>query len=269
VSFEPKGNTADSETFLDICMLASGSKGNALYVSDGSTSILVDAGLSGIETERRMNAVGISPEDLDAIVVSHEHSDHIHGVGVLSRRYRLPVYINTKTEKASPQVGRMHARRHFRCGSPFKIKALTIHPFSLSHDAKDPVGFTIRRNHIKIGVATDLGIATSVVKTHLKDCGLLVVEANHDPVMLENGPYPWPLKQRIKSRAGHLSNQDSKRLLQELLHDRLQYIILAHLSEKNNTPEKALNEIGPALNNNRARLTVADQHRCGPLLRLK
>jgi len=255
---------------LAICILASGSRGNAVYVSGGSTSILIDAGLSGIEIERRLNSKGLYPEDLDAILVSHEHTDHIQGVGVLSRRFNLPVFINSKTEKAAvSQLGNVRVIKNFECGSPFIINDLSIHPFSISHDAEDPSGFTVNQNGTKIGIATDLGIATSMVKEHLKGCSLLILEANHDEDMLINGPYPWPIKQRIKSRTGHLSNEASKNLLKEVQHDRLKYVILAHLSETNNTPQKALSEVGRAMSHCNAKLDVATQDECGALLRLK
>ncbi|MFC1811090.1 MBL fold metallo-hydrolase [Thermodesulfobacteriota bacterium] len=255
---------------LSVCVLGSGSKGNAIFISDGSTSILVDAGLSGIEIERRLKSKGLSPENLDAILVSHEHVDHIKSAGVLSRRFDLPVYISCNTGKvASTQLGTVKKLRNFECGSAFKIKNLTVHPFSLPHDAKDPSGFTVRLDSKKIGIATDLGTATAMVKSHLKDCALLILEANHDPAMLENGPYPWPLKQRIKSRTGHLSNEASKILLKELLHDRLQHVILAHLSEINNTPQKAVSVIEPSLTSSDTKLHVAFQDRCGDLLHLK
>ncbi|MDY6793582.1 MAG: MBL fold metallo-hydrolase [Thermodesulfobacteriota bacterium] len=254
---------------LSVCMLASGSKGNATYVTDGSTSILIDAGLSGIEIQRRLDTKGLCPENLNAIIVSHEHSDHIQGVGVLSRRFNIPVYISHKTKKASPQLGSIADLRYFECGTAFNINHLFLHPFSISHDAIDPAGFTVEKNETKIGIATDLGVSTLMVKQHLKECTLLILEANHDPDMLINGPYPWPLKQRIKSRTGHLSNHDSATLLKELLHDRLRHVVLAHLSEINNTPEKALSTVGSALNNCKTRLDVATQDKCTKLLYLK
>jgi phosphoribosyl 1,2-cyclic phosphodiesterase len=254
---------------LAVCILASGSKGNAIYVSDGSTAILVDAGLSGVAIERRLRSRALSPKSLDGIVVSHEHTDHIQAAGVLSRRYKLPVYISHKTKKVSSQLGNVHELRIFECGSTFQINRLTIHPFAVSHDAEDPVGFTIAQNGTTIGIATDLGIATSMVKQHLKRCFLLILESNHDTAMLTNGPYPWPIKQRIKSRTGHLSNVESKNLLKQLLHDRLEYVILAHLSEINNTPQKAFNEVAKALTQCKARLIVAEQDACGPIVYLK
>ena len=254
---------------LTLCMLSSGSKGNSIYISDGSTSILVDAGLSGIEIERRMKSKELFPEKLDAIVVSHEHADHIHGVGVLSRRYRIPVYISRKTFKAaSPFIGEICEYNKFECGEMFTINNLSFHPFSISHDAEDTAGFTVSNNSTKIGIATDLGIATTMVKEHLKKCSVLILEANHDPDMLANGPYPWPLKQRIKSRTGHLSNEQSKALLQEIQHDGLEHVILSHLSETNNTPQKAVSVVGQAITCGRPKLDVASQYHCGAILQI-
>lgn len=258
----------DSGGNLSICVLASGSKGNAIYISDGVCSILVDAGLSGKAIECRMREKQLDPASLDAILVSHEHSDHIQGVGVLSRRYKLPVYIAESTLKAAPQLGRLHETNRFESGHSFSICGLHVHPFSISHDAADPSGFTFQKNGTKIGIATDLGIVTNVVKEHLKDCSVLVLEANHDPDLLLSGPYPWPLKQRIKSRSGHLSNQDTRSLLSEIQHERLKYVVLAHLSEINNTPDSAYQTVGEAISRCRAHLSVALQDRCGELIRI-
>lgn len=260
----------DQDFNLSVCILASGSRGNAIFLSDGSTSILLDAGLSGIEIERRMQSKGLSPQDLDAILVSHEHADHIQGVGVLSRRFNLPVYITSKTKQmAASQIGSVYSVKEFECGTTFKIESLIIHPFSVSHDAHDPAGFTIYQNGIQVGIATDLGLATSVVKQHLKGCNLLILEANHDATMLTNGPYPWPVKQRIRSRIGHLSNEASKQLLKEVQHERLEHVVLAHLSEINNTPQKALGEVGRALTHSNTKLDVARQDECTALIHLK
>ncbi len=256
---------------LSVCVLASGSKGNAIHISDGSTHILIDAGLSGVEIQRRMAAAGLAIEELSAIMVSHEHSDHVRGVGVLARRYDLPVYMTRGTATAaSSQLGRIDRLHHFEIGRPFAVEDLAIHPFAVSHDAKDPAGFTVSRYGRKIGIATDLGIATGMVKQHLKACSLLVLEANHDPAMLKDGPYPWPLKQRIQSRNGHLSNQDSRDLLGELKHDGLCHVILAHLSETNNTPEKALQAVQEAIGGkDRFELHIACQEKCSDLVVLR
>lgn len=263
-------NPLKNEDFrLAVCVLASGSKGNSIYLTDGATAILIDAGPSGIEIQRRLKSRGLSSENLSAILVTHEHADHIQGVGSLSRRLRIPVYLSRKTEKASFIFQKIQNPNYFDCGCSFDINDLSIHPFSVSHDAEDPVGFTIQKNGLKIGIATDLGTATSMVKHHLKGCALLILEANHDPAMLINGPYPWPLKQRIQSRIGHLSNKESKILLNEVKHNRLQHVILAHLSETNNTTQKALSTVGRALQNCPTQLIVASQNSCGEIILLK
>lgn len=254
---------------LCVCMLASGSKGNCIHISSGTTNVLFDAGLSGVEIERRMKSRGLCPQSLDAIIVSHEHADHIHGVGVLSRRFRVPVYIAPDAEKAAAnRLGSLHTVHPFDCGHGFAINDLVIHPFSVSHDAAAPAGFTIASGGRKIGLATDLGIATAMVKQHLKGCDMLVLETNHDPYMLETGPYPWPLKQRVKGRTGHLSNEAAKDLLMEVLHEQLAHVVLAHISETNNTPEKALSVVAERIDSRRLRFTTAHQHLCSEMIRL-
>jgi phosphoribosyl 1,2-cyclic phosphodiesterase len=257
---DPELSPTVNDPRLCISVLASGSQGNATYVSDGHTAILIDAGLSGVEIQRRMAAKGLDPACLDAILVTHEHSDHIKGVGVLSRRFDLTVYINDGTRQASATaLGKLAAVSPFTCGHAFAIGSLAIHPFSISHDAEDPSAFTIGGNGAKVGVATDLGIVTGVVRTHLAACDILILEANHDPQMLIDGPYPWPLKQRIRGRSGHLSNHDTALLLETLRHDRLSHVILAHLSEENNTPDKARQTVRSALNGVGTEIHVASQ----------
>ncbi len=253
------------EKNFTICPLASGSRGNSLFISWGDNAILIDAGLSGIEIERRLKSRNLSPESLTAIIVTHEHSDHIRGVGILSRRYNIPVYINENTYKQAASLGRLASLEFFQCGKNFKIDTLKISPFTISHDAVDPAGFTLNYNGTKIGIATDLGIATNLVKEHLKDCSFLYLESNHDPDMLINGPYPWHLKQRIKGRQGHLSNKASQELLKELINDDLKHVILAHLSEENNTPEKACNAAEIALQNSGIAIEIAMPHKPGNL----
>ena len=253
---------------LAVCVLASGSKGNAIYISDGLTAILIDAGLSATEIKRRLKSRGLNPKDLNAILVTHEHSDHIQAVGVLSRQLKLPIYISRNIEK-KVSVGSVHEIRTFNSGSTFQIENLAVHPFSVSHDAVDPVGFTIGQNGSRIGVATDLGTVTPHLKENLKHCHLLILEANHDPEMLINGPYPWYLKRRIQSHSGHLSNGQSKRLLMQLQHKGLEHVIMAHLSQTNNTPQKVIAEVSEALTRCKPRLAVASQHRCGEIIYLK
>jgi phosphoribosyl 1,2-cyclic phosphodiesterase len=254
---------------VSVCTLASGSKGNSVYISNGSTSILIDAGFSGIEIEKRLKSKGLDPKNLDAIIVSHEHSDHIRGVGVLSRRFDIPVYMNRKTDNASAaQTGNIQKKYYFNCGVSFQINSLSIHPFSTSHDAAESACFTISHDNIKIGIATDMGMATAMVKQHLKGCSLLILEANHDLEMLTNGTYPWHLKQRIKSRTGHLSNVDAKNLLSEVAHNQLKHVILAHLSEENNLPEKATRVVGEAITQYNINLYPARQDRPSDIFHL-
>ncbi len=251
-----------------VCPLASGSRGNSLFVSCNNTSILIDAGLSGIEIQRRLNAVELEPESLDAIIITHEHSDHVKGAGILHRRYNIPVYITKKTWQACSNLGAIEDLQFFECGKSFKINQITINPFSISHDAIDPVGLTLEYNNQKLGVATDLGIATSLVKDYLNNSNILYLESNHDPDMLLNGSYPWNLKQRIKGRTGHLSNMDTKNLLEELKTANLKHVILAHLSEENNCPKKAVAEVSKGLNGSDITLHVAAPDKPGTLIKL-
>jgi len=252
-----------------ICPLASGSKGNSLFVSCLKNSILIDAGLSGIEIQRRLNVLNINPESLTAIIITHEHSDHVKGAGILSRRFNLPVYITQKTYEAAAQgLGKIEDICFFECGTPFKIDQILVSPFSISHDATDPSGLTMEYNGYKIGIATDLGIVTSLVKEHLKNSHILYLESNHDLDMLINGSYPWYLKQRIKGRTGHLSNVDAKNLLSELRTDALKHVILAHLSEENNSPQKAVQEISKSLNGSNVVLHVARPDQPGTIIKL-
>lgn len=253
---------------LSVCVLGSGSKGNAIHITDGETSVLFDAGLSGKEIQRRMSLRGLCFESLDAIVISHEHNDHIKGAGVLSRKLKIPVYISERTFMAAePVMGKPHDLKPIDCGVPFRINGLSIHPFSISHDAVDPSGFSIVKNGTKVGLATDLGVANLVVREHLKHSNLLIIESNHDPVMLiENDNYPWPLKQRVKGRKGHLANEDMADLLIELVHENLHHVILAHLSEENNSPDMALALAIQALAGSSATLSVAAQHEPGEVI---
>lgn len=256
---------------MKLCLLASGSKGNSVYMETGDTRILVDAGFSGREICKRLDSIGVDPSTLDAILLTHEHSDHLSGVGALSRKLRIPAIVS----HLAFETARKHLVKSelipFHSGARFTFRDLQIDPFPITHDACDPVGFIIESSEGKAGVATDLGIATRLVKDKLQGCRALVLESNHDEEMLMNGPYPWHLKQRIRSRHGHLSNNESVELLQEILHDRLEGLFLAHLSEVNNCPEKALTVTATFLGNqnlSNPRLFVGCQYQPSEMLEI-
>jgi phosphoribosyl 1,2-cyclic phosphodiesterase len=202
------------------------------------SKILIDLGLSLKDLERRLALIGIAPSEIDAVLISHEHSDHIRGINALTRRFGTKVYINYPTLKeALKKIKKLNAHE-FDSSERFTINDVTVTPFSVSHDAVDPVGFTLSVSDKRIGIATDLGVATNLVRTNLSDCDLLVIESNHDSEMLMNGPYPWFLKQRVRSRHGHLSNEAALNLLSEVAGERTKHVICAHLSETNNNEEK-------------------------------
>ena len=219
---------------MRVCLLASGSRGNSTLVEADNCRLLIDAGLSGKETDRRLAQLGLCCDDLDAILVTHEHQDHVSGIGPLARRYQLPVYIDSRTLSALPRLGSIPKLCEFNAGDRFEFGNLLISSFSTTHDAVNPVGFTIDSNEGKIGYATDLGMATRLITDSLQRCRVLILEANHDEQMLLDGDYPWSLKQRIRSRHGHLSNTQAGQLLEETGWSGLEALFLAHLSEENN-----------------------------------
>jgi phosphoribosyl 1,2-cyclic phosphodiesterase len=188
---------------MRLCLLASGSKGNCLFLETDSCRLLIDAGLSGREAIARLSSIGVAAETLDGILITHEHTDHVRGVGALARRLKIPVLVAARTLQAARHVIGKVDSFEFDPGSPFTFKGVAIDPFPITHDACDPVGFRIEGGEGCIGFATDLGIATRLTQEKLKDCRALVLEFNHDEEMLQNGPYPWHLKQRIRSRHGH------------------------------------------------------------------
>lgn len=254
---------------ISLCVLASGSRGNSVYLAAGEEALLIDVGLSGREIEKRIRQQSLDLRHVTAILVTHEHSDHIRGVGVLARRYNLPVYMTAPTHQAARKtIGQLPECRHFQPGTGFRVANFKVHPFALSHDAADPVGFTFAANGSRIGIATDLGIATGLVKEHLKHCDLLLVEANHDIDMLTDGPYPWHLKQRIRSRNGHLSNVAVGDLLCEIAHQNLRQIVLGHLSETNNSPQAAQRTVEEALASFSIPIHTACQDDTSPVFRL-
>jgi phosphoribosyl 1,2-cyclic phosphodiesterase len=230
---------------MKIHVLASGSAGNCALLEAGGARLLIDAGLSGAELERRIAAVGADVRDLAGILITHEHADHVRGAGILARRHRIPVYLTRGTHEAERRhLGELPAFTHIEPGREFELGGLRVRPFSTPHTRQggglaEPVAYVFFHGETKAGYATDLGHPTGLMAQHLAGCRLLVLEFNHDPAMLVNGPYPWPVKQWIKGQGGHLSNEQAARLLERVLHDGLEALVLAHLSETNNTPALA------------------------------
>ncbi len=265
-------------------VLASGSKGNSALVSSSTTRILVDAGLSCRELMKRLQTAGEDPSTLSAILITHEHQDHVQGLAVTARRLGIPVYWTEPTHRAwvrwmTPQKRITYAEwlerrraqanatpepnaeekaaaeetlcepqkdptalpvvQYFQSGRPFRIGDIAVTPFTIPHDAVDPVGFVFETEGVRIGLATDLGYMPSNVSVQLRGCDVLMLESNHDLDMLRDGPYPWAVKQRVMSRVGHLSNDAAADFLARGYDGQAVYVVLAHLSENNNLPELA------------------------------
>ena len=257
---------------MRFCVLGSGSKGNATYVEDGETAILIDAGFSGVEVERRLAAVGVEPGRLSAIVLTHEHSDHVRGVGVLSRKLAVPVYGNAATLAAAARaLKRPHALHTFVTGRAFTLGRLTLHPFVLSHDAAEPVGLVIEgQSGRRLGYCTDTGFVSRLMRCRLAGCHALILEANHDPDLLRAGPYPPALQQRVRSKSGHLANHEAAEALTACLHPGLQHVVLAHVSEANNHPTRIERAMAACVagSAHRPALSIAGQERPGPMVSL-
>jgi len=232
---------------VSVSLLASGSKANCALISSSTTRILVDAGLSCRETFKRLRALGERPEDLSAILITHEHSDHVAGLQRLAGKLNVPVFLTQLTHREWSRAARDDEGRvselpkleHFASGHHFQVGNIDVTPFTIPHDAIDPVGFTFRTEGIKIGFATDLGYMPVSVRDHLRGCDVLVLESNHDLEMLRSGPYPWSVKQRVMSRVGHLSNEALAEFFSSDYDGCAAYVVLAHLSEQNNLPEVA------------------------------
>ncbi len=265
---------------MRMTVLASGSKGNSTLVSSSRTRILVDAGLSCRELLKRMRMADEDPAAIDALLITHEHQDHVQGVAVLARKLGVPVYFTQATHRAWMRWMMPHKRmtyaawlalrqqnpaereqetrcadepattrredpcnlpgvEYFAAGSGFWIGDIAITPFTIPHDAADPVGFVFEADGVRMAIATDLGYMPPNVKMAIRNCDVLMLESNHDLEMLRDGPYPWSVKQRVMSRVGHLSNEAASDFLEKNYDGNASYVVLAHLSECNNLPELA------------------------------
>jgi len=240
---------------VKICSLASGSKGNCLYLETGDTRVLIDAGLSLRETLLRMEEVGIDASRIHAVLVTHEHIDHIRSAGSFARKFNVPVIVSNQVHVTADKYFKKCQVREFESGSAFTFRDVQIDPVPITHDSCDPVGFVIESREGCAASVTDLGIVTRLVTEKLRGCRFLNLESNHDVDMLMNGPYPWALKQRIKSRHGHISNEESLELLHELAHEGLEALVMAHLSEVNNHLEHVVRT---------TRAFLSDQNICSP-----
>lgn len=227
---------------MKLFSVASGSSGNCIYYSDGETEILVDAGLSGKKIQLGLDQFEVDPNRLKGILVTHEHNDHISGVGILSRRFKLPIYMTEKTYfSCKNQLGKIdnNLLNHFEVGEKFEIGTLQVEAFNTFHDAVEPVGYTFCSQGQKLGILTDTGKVDEKVMEAIYNSDILLLESNHDEKMVETGPYPWSLKKRILGDWGHLSNTRAGEVLVELLKGKTKQVLLAHLSEENNFPQLA------------------------------
>ena len=249
---------------MRVTVLGSGSRGNAVLVETEGARLLVDAGFSGRDLERRLAAVEVDPSTLTALLVTHDHSDHTRGMGVAARRWGVPLHLTELTRNVCRELlDGTEDVRPYHSSAPVEIGGLVVTPFLTVHDAVDPVAVTVTEAATgdKLGIATDLGRATATVRHALQGCHVLVLESNHDELMLRESRYPWSVKARIGGSHGHLSNRAAAELARELYHDELCAVVLAHLSENANHPALAHEVVGDALERLRYRgsLTVAPQ----------
>lgn len=256
---------------MKICSLASGSKGNCLYLETGETRVLIDAGLSLRETLLRMEEVGIDASRIHAVLVTHEHIDHIRSAGSFARKFNVPVFASHLVHAKADKYFKKTQVCEFESGSILTFRDVLIDPVPITHDSCDPVGFVVESREGRSASVTDLGIVTRLVTEKLRGCRFLNLESNHDVEMLMNGPYPWELKQRIKSRHGHISNEESLELLHELAHEGLEALVMAHLSEVNNHPEHVVRTTRAFLSDQNIcapRIVIGDQYRASAVMEI-
>ncbi len=234
---------------MKICILASGSSGNCIFVASRQARVLIDAGLSARETTRRLDQIGVPIATISAVCLTHEHSDHVAGLAVLHQRHGIKLFANSGTIEAVRRNDKMRDLKWntFSTGAPFQIGDLTFDPFPVSHDAYEPIGFVVKCADTRLGIVTDIGAPTHLVREHLRHCRALIIEANHDEGLLALARRPWVLKQRIAGRQGHLSNAHAAQMIAEIASPDLAHVFLCHLSLDCNRPELALKEVRKAL----------------------
>jgi len=250
------------------CPLASGSKGNSIYINLCNKKLLIDVGLSFRALSKRLGEINVDVGEINAILITHEHGDHTRGLEMLTKKLSIPVFANSETAKAVLQGIQNRPRfKIFSTGETFEYEEIDIHPFSIQHDTLDPVAFILKAANIKIGICTDLGFVTTLVKTQLKECNYLYIEANHEPSMVYACPRSLFYKQRVLGRQGHLSNEACALLLQEIDHLGLKHVYLAHLSSECNCPEVALKKIQKHVARD-IPISIAYQNKVSPILYL-
>jgi phosphoribosyl 1,2-cyclic phosphodiesterase len=247
---------------MRLCVLGSGSSGNCVVVESGSHRLLVDAGFSCRQIEKRLEAVGVAPGTIESIVLTHEHGDHVRGAAQFAKRHRATIYGTRGTLELSGLAALAVPTEELASSRPQRLGGFLVRPFTVPHDASEPIGVVIEDGSgRRVGVAGDLGTASRLAWAHLADLDGLVVETNHDLDMLRRGPYPWHLKQRVAGRHGHLSNREAAEGLAELISERLQWVVLYHLSRTNNSPALAADAITEVLraNGSAARVCISEQ----------
>lgn len=230
---------------VEVCAIASGSNGNCYYIGNEKEAILVDAGISCKQVLLRMEERGLDPKKLKAIFITHEHVDHVRGTRVLSKKLNIPAFFTYGTWNNTHKSSKPLHYRYVHIDQPLQIGEFTIHTFAKNHDAGEPVSFRIEVEHVSVGVLTDIGSVCKNVIHHFKQCNAVFLESNYDEKMLWDGPYPWPLKKRVASDLGHLSNEQSLNLVTEHAGEKLKMVFLSHLSGENNTPEIAFENFRP------------------------
>jgi phosphoribosyl 1,2-cyclic phosphodiesterase len=240
-----------------LAVLASGSGGNAAVLESSGTCVLIDCGISFRQLSSRMKTLGMAPGQIQAVLLTHEHDDHVKGLEVFLRRHPVPVLATAGTVEAMP-VSPPNAER-LVSGQEVRLGALKVLPVQTSHDAREPVGFVVESGGQRVGIVTDTGVLTGLLVEHLSGCHALLLECNHDSDLLRYGPYPWPLKQRIASRTGHLSNQHARTALEHLAHSGLELVVGMHLSQINNRPDLVERELGEVLAGSKVRIKASSQ----------